>query len=555
MGKLEELQAKWGALKEERHAWEEEYEEISRLIFPRRDTWQRDDGQPTTKDRTVYDGTPIGALNLLANGLVGYLVSPSYPWFKLRIPLDQGSEIPGARQWLETCEQILYQNFHQSNFYEEIVETFKDGGATGFGTIFEEEDPARSVPVFHSVHNKEVFIAENAQGRIDTTFREFHTTARNAVQRFGEENVSDRTRELAETHPYERVRVVHSVYPRTDRDVTKIDAKNKKYASIYFEPDAGVVLNESGFDEARYHHLRWSTNSDEVYPRGPGYDALTDAKKSNAISKAMLKAAELSVNPPVNVPNDMLRRIKLSPGARNPYSPSGGRTEPIQMVGNYPIGRDREQALQQIIEQHFMVDFFLMLQRAPEGMTATEVMERQSEKAAVLGTVIGRISSELLDPVIKTTFKLAGKAGQIPDPPPALVEALEESGRKMQIEYVGALAQAQRRFYATRGMQQGLQAFMPLMEAHPALQDLINWDQAGRHLLEEYGVPADIIRDKDQLRQIRMRRQQARQQQQQQQQQMEAAEAYQNLKEAPQQGSPVSEIGKQMKQALQRGGA
>lgn len=539
---------KFKSLKDNRQTWEDEYEDISTYIFPRRSNWEDFSGDAKQQGQKIYDGTPIGALNLLANGLVGYLVSPATRWFKLRLPNDQHMSLPGVRVWLEKAEQVLYDEFSRSNFYEEIVEYFKDGGAFGTATMYVEEDLNQNLANFSTRHPKEVYISTNRYGKVDTVFRKFVMTPRQMADQFGEKNLSDSTQQMVTRNSEERVNVIHAVFPRTDRDVTKINNKNMPFASIYIEEDRPHLIKESGFRRLPYIVWRYATNSDEVYGRGPGYEALADVKKSNTISKSMLKSGQMLVDPPLNVPQQMRGSVRWVPRGLNYYQNPNEVVTPAQTGIQYEPGLEREQHLKQIIETHFMVDFFLMLERAPDGMTATEVMERQAEKAAILGSTIGRISSEFLDPVIDHAFEIAYRQGKIPTPPPALIELIQKQQSRMEVDYIGPLAQAQKRFHVSQGVNQSMQAIAPIMQMNPNVGDLIDWDQLGMEIMRSYGMPEKVIRDFKQVRQIRAAKQQQQQQMMQQEQTTEMMKAL--PEKMPDQGTAVSEINKQLTAAL-----
>lgn len=510
------------------------------------------DGEAHSQGTEVYDGTPIGALNLLTNGLVGYLVSPASRWFKLRLPNDQHMRLPGVRVWLEQVESILYDEFSRSNFYEEIVEYFRDGGAFGTATMFVQEDLANELPNYSTRHPKEIFLAEDKYGKIDTVFRKFVMTARQMEQSFGKENLSPSVADNLKNNPGERISIIHAVFPRTDRDVTKKNNKNMPYASIYVEESRSNILREGGFHRLPYVVWRYSTNSDEVYGRGPGYEALSDVKKSNRVSESMLKSAQMMADPPLNVPEELKGRVKWVPRGLNYYSNPNETVTPINHGIQYEPGMDREKHLQQIIETHFLVDFFLMLERAPDNMTATEVMERQAEKAAILGTVVGRIASEFLDPVIDLTFEIAYKQGKIPPPPPALLQLLQKQRGRLEIDYIGPLAQAQKRFHVTQGVNQSMQAIAPIIQMNPAVGDLIDWDQLGMEILRSYGMPEKVIRDMRAVRQTRERKQAQQQQMLDAQQTNEMVKSLPN--EKPDQGTAMSQINKQLTAALAKQG-
>ncbi|MCF7939680.1 MAG: head-tail connector protein [Spirochaetales bacterium] len=548
--KEQQILRKFEALKDDRQTWEQEYEDISEYIFPRRNNWDTFDGKARRQGAEIYDGTPIGALNLLANGLVGYLVSPATRWFKLRLPTEQLTNLPGVRAWLEKSEQVLYDEFSRSNFYEEIVEYFKDGGAFGTATMYVEEDLNRNLANFSTRHPKEIYLATNRYGQVDTVFRRFVMTARQMAEQFGEESLSPSTQRMVHDQPQSRIKVIHAVYPRTDRDVTKLNNKNMPYASAYIEEDASFLIRESGFQRLPYIVWRYSTNSDETYGRGPGYEALSDVKKSNKVSETLLKSAQMMVDPPLNVPEQMKNKVKWVPRGLNYYANPKEVVTPANTGKQYDPGLEREQHLKEIIETHFMVDFFLMLERAPDGMTATEVMERQAEKAAILGSTIGRIASEFLDPVIDHAFEIAFRQRKLPAPPPALIQAVQTQGAQLEIDYIGPLSQAQKKFHVTRGVNQSIQALAPVMQMNPQVADLVDWDQLGMEIMRSYGMPEKVIRDLKQVQQMRKQRQQQQQQMMQQQQANETMKALPN--EMPEDGTAMNSINKQLAAAISK---
>jgi hypothetical protein len=187
-------------------------------------------------------------------------------------------------------------------------------------------------------------------------------------------------------------------------------------------------------------------------------------------------------------------------------------------------------------------------------MTATEVMERQAEKAAVLGTIIGRVSSEFLDPVIDLTFDYAMKGKRLPPPPPEFAKAMIQSGGRIEVDYLGPLAQAQKKFHVTQGATQSIQAIAPIMQMNPNVADLINWDQLVMEMLRSYGMPQKAVNDLRDVAKIRQQKAAQQQQMMAMQQEQQLIDKYPMDKEAPQ-GSPMEEIGKQLTQALRGGQA
>ena len=70
-------------------------------------------------------------------------------------------------------------------------------------------------------------------------------------------------------------------------------------------------------------------------------------------------------------------------------------------------------------------------------MTATEVLERASEMARILGATYGRLQSELLTPLIVRAVSILRRRGDIPD--------VRVDGRVVGLQYRAPLAPRPRR--------------------------------------------------------------------------------------------------------------
>ena len=106
---------------------------------------------------------------------------------------------------------------------------------------------------------------------------------------------------------------------------------------------------------------------------------------------------------------------------------------------NFPVA-DLGGQMQEIrgrINESWFVDMFLMISQEDDVRTATEVAIRNEEKLLVLGPVLTRVQTEILDPAIDRVFNIMSRNGMLPPPP----EELE--GKDLRVEYISMLAQAQ----------------------------------------------------------------------------------------------------------------
>ena len=120
-------------------------------------------------------------------------------------------------------------------------------------------------------------------------------------------------------------------------------------------------------------------------------------------------------------------------------------------------------------------------------ITAREVAERHEEKLLILGPVLERLHTELLDPLIDRTFNILQRNGVLPLPPPEL------QNRELSVEYVSVLAQAQR--LVNTGAIDRLTMFTgELSKVWPEARHKINIMQSVDEYAEALGVDPAIVR-------------------------------------------------------------
>ena len=525
-------------LEEIRKPWELIWKDVAEYVVPIRSDIEQSGKEGERRGTRVYNGTAISALQLFADGMHGYLISPSIQWFRLRMADASQNEHPEVKLWLQEVEKLLYGVFQRSNFYQAMSAYFEDGGSIGTATIYSEEDIGSGRVIFQTIHPAQIYIAENIHGMVDTVFRKYRISARNAVENFGD-RVSDRIKNASKNNPYEKFEFIHAVFPRKERVPEKNDARNMPYASYWVEVSSQQVVRESGYRVMPYAVWRYKKGSDETYGRSPAILALTDIMTLNQISKTMLGVANLAADPPYNVPANMKGRVRIVPGGINYYEDANMVVTPVRLANNYPVGVDREDRVRQIIEEHFKVDFWVMLARSERQMTAVEVMERQGEKAVVLGAAIGRLISECLNPIIDRVFQIELDAGRLPPVPDILLE----QGGDIDVDYMGPLAQAQKRLFKTYGIIHGLEGIRPIASIRQDVLDIIDFDEITREVLESSGFPQKAIRPREQVQAIRQARTEEIQAKEMADQLEQATDAVKKLAEADQvTGGSISEL-------------
>ena len=495
------LMKRFGSLKTYRSNWESHWQEIGDFVAPNKGniTKKRTHGDKNTE--RIFDGTAQFAAELMASSMHGMLTNSGTPWFSLRYTDDEFETDDTSKEWLEAATDTMYVEIGRSNFHEAINELYFDLVTFGTAVMFVDTDKEGTLR-FSTRHISECYVSEDEFGRVDTVFREFKMPARAAVAQFGEENITQRLLKKSQSDPYDMVELLHVVMPRYERDTVKIDAKNKPVASIYLDPGDKKIISESGFDEFPYMVPRFRKASYENgYGRSPAMTALSDIKMLNEMSKAVIQAAQLQIHPPLLVPDDgFILPVRTVPGGLNFYrSGTRDRIEPLNIGANNPLGENQLEQRRTAIRAAFYVDPLVTGNRP--GMTATEVIQKSTEKMRILAPLTGRLQSELLRPLIDRIFNLISKKKGFAPAPETM------AGNEIDIEYVSPLAKAQRQ----GDVQASLELFQflaPLMQVDPNVVDFLDVDGLAKHIIKTTGVPASVVRGAEEVAAIREQKQQ-----------------------------------------------
>ena len=533
MATFDYIRKRLDKLEADRGTWESHWQEILDYVMPRKAeiTFLRSRGEKRTE--VLFDSTAITANNLLAASLQGTLTSPSLPWFSLKLRDDDANKVRDIQIWLEDTARRMYAVFNESNFNTEVHEMYLDLCSVGTSAIFVEESNEGFLQGglnFNTLHIAEYFIQENSTGRVDTLYRKYKMTARQAVQEFGEDNVGTKIKEALKAKPDTQFNFIHAVEPTADYERATGKAKTKlPFHSCHVCFEDKMVVRTGGYNEFPYLVPRWSKATGEIFGRSPSYNALPDIKTLNKAVEIGLKAWAKAIDPPLLVTDDgVIGRVRMTPAGITVVR-SDTAIKPLQIGSNWQITDLKENQLRTAIRQAYYSDQ-LQLQEGPQ-MTATEVQVRYELMQRLLGPTLGRFQTEFLNPLIERVFGIMMRADALMPRPEAM------SGMNMDIEYVGPLARSQRMEEAI-AVERLYQLAMQVVQVDPTVMDVINHEQAIRMRATLLGVPKTVLRGEDEVAEIREQRAAAQQQAQ------EQAMAQQQADTALSQGKAMTEMSK-----------
>jgi len=124
------------------------------------------------------------------------------------------------------------------------------------------------------------------------------------------------------------------------------------------------------------------------------------------------------------------------------------------------------------------------------------------------------------------------------------------SGAQIKVDFMGPLAQAQKKFHESAGIQGGISLIGAIGNISAAALDVIDFDQTLKSGLEGLGFPQIAVREDDDVAKLREERAMQEQQQRQQAEAMEQQKQFMGnmdkLNQPVQPGSALDMMGKQM---------
>lgn len=521
-GIREQLHRRTKAMLDIRESWKPFWRDVRDYMLPDHGYMLDDsDGNKMNegdqRDDKIFNSTATDALDVLSAGLLSNLTSPARPWIKL-VPDDIGLMNYGpAKEYLSMVEKQMFFVFAKSNVYNALHHTDLElgGFCTGAMAVLETFNTVIRCRPFTA---GEYALAMDHEGILDTFYRDIRMTARQMAQQFGENNLSQAVKTALERKPDTEFNVCQFIEPNDDKMNVR-DAMGRKYRSIYYEKTCGEdkVLAVGGYDEFPIMAPRWTVTGNQIYGRGVGYKVLRDVKMLQEMEKQKLLALAKQVEPPMRAPGSLKNdNINSMPGGITYYDDA----DPKGLSPLYEVRMDLSQlaASIQVVENRIREgcynDLFKMMANLDDReRTAREIAERHEEKLIMLGPVVTRMRSELLDPLIDRTYEIMHRMGILPPPPPEL------AGMNLNVEYVSPLAQAQK-MVGAYGLEETVAFAGNLAAMDPNVLDVIDFEKALRFAADIKGVDPTIIRSPEEV----AKRAQAKAQQQQQAMALAAAE-------------------------------
>ena len=313
----QQIFTRFSTMRKDRAVWESHWQEIAERVLSRQAEFTGERTPGDKRNTAMYDATAALALERFAAAVESLLTPRSAKWHTLRSNNPMINKDPEVKAYFDEVENIIFANRNnpKANFASQMHEGYMSLGAFGTAGTFVDEAPVKGVQ-YRAIHLADLFVAENHAGLVDTVYRRFEVSARVALQMFEDGDLSDELRKCAEEKPDERIKLLHVVMPRSDRDPQRSDRKNAAFFSGYYEVKTKQLIEEGGFDTMPFIVNRYNSGPRETYGRSPAMTILPDIKMLNEMSKTVIRAAQKVVDPPLLIADEgVIFPINTNPGA------------------------------------------------------------------------------------------------------------------------------------------------------------------------------------------------------------------------------------------------
>lgn len=525
----EKLEYRLEELRAVRQTWDPTWIDISEQTIPyktaiMRSAWAKKN-RGDKRDQKIYNNTPVRAVRTLTAGMMAGITNPTREWFELTVEDPSLADRQDVRRWLDDVQRLLLQSFQESNWYDTLVQAIYPALATvGVCAVFQEEDEATGLITYHPKKLGTYYLDVDHNDQVDTYMSEESWTTRQLKAKFAQpgDRLSHKVEQAWRDRQFnQRFDVVHAVVPNEEYEPGRIGAEGKRWLSVWYEKNLpakkqedGGLLRVSGYEEFPVLAPRWSAEPGDAYGHGPGWDARGDCRVLQLRERRGMALVDKLADPPMRARGNV-KRASLLPGdttilGRDQSSVFEPAIDMPALASGLNVTEQSIARIEQRIEQTYHVDLwrFLLNDDRAQRATATEIEAVRQEVMLQLGPVLQAMDNELLEPAVNRAYMMKERAGEVPEPPAAMV------GSTVTVRFISILHQVQKTtgLGSVRTLLAEAGQFAQLV---PDALDNIDGDAVMKELARMTAVPPKLMRDEEQVEQLRQARAEQEQAQQQ----------------------------------------
>jgi hypothetical protein len=529
------------------------WDDVDRFVTSRRSHYNvgyiRGDSPNDEGGSDIYDDAAADAIQKFSDNFQAQTASPLIDWWmsRFRGPLRENQD---AMKWMDEAKEAATYEMNRSPFFEEYNEAVQDAVSHGVATMAGPEwNYEKSVLDYQSFHPREIFMWFDVHGRPLGWHHKFPLTGRQILSEFPDARLTEVFKKKIDENPFREFMCIHAIFKRSERDVKSIAATDKAWASVWVVETEKIVLKESGYDDDGVDMPMdtwvWRKGSNGLYCFCPATDSIYSVIMENNAAKSLLKAMQLSVEPPLIITEGVKGNVNFFPLGQTILHNANDKVAAFQFPTNFAVSVEQVNDLRKQLGTRFRADLFTMMADLPASTKAFTAAGVQGEKASGLIPIITRSSSQTLMPKLNKTMNILARQGRLPTPPQSIMQYAKSL---VDLEMMGPVATAAKRYLGQQGfnaMLAQLGEIENVTKGAPALFQAIiegfNPDEWRKFMVTSNSAPQKLLLDEKQLAMIRQQKADMLKQKQQDERMMMMAKAAHDGGQKPEQGSPTAQ--------------
>ena len=511
-----------------------------------------DDTSRTKKSRVIYDPTAIAAREVWSNGILGNYMPKSTNWWVQQMSDMKLMESKRVRKWLQETDEHLRAVLTQSgpdeaNYYNQKLVSINDAGVIGDSFMYIEHDEESGKQMFMCPHPREFRIRRDFWGRVVAIHHRFNKTIGQINDEFGEGSLSESQKLALVNSPNQKCQIIHAIYKNKDYEPGKAGVVNMKWQHKYLNVEFKKIIKDDGSETL--NPIPWSLNrpSTESYGRGIVSQMFVEILTANFMGRDILIASQQAARPAMLIPSSLKHKLRTGAGGKTFVGNKemqglkmGDLVSRLIDSSGYPFGENNHEKWQNMVDQRFGKSLFLSLNSADPSAYQNIDMVRgmQAERAVLMAPFLGTLGG-ITDREFDRIYEIELNSGRAPEVPD---EVLESQNGKIDIQYIGPLAQILKQYYETGNLLQTVQNMAAVMSVAPESDVVVDGDELMRKILESGNTPEDVVLSREDVAEIKAIAAQQQEQALQAQQAEQAAGMVPNLSKKVEEDSVLSQI-------------
>ncbi len=503
-------------------------DDCARFALPRDQDLRYQTGDEGGEKPQPVSGEMVNGVDRFVGWLFSNTVGSLSDLFMLKDLDEARNDLPSVSSWYSKLTEVLIKSIQNSNFSlssHEMMFSYA-GFGQGFHSAEMDELTGRIINKAYSAAGR-IWMTMDADGQPNGLYRKIEFTARQAVDKFGKENLPDDIVDAAgkENRAHDLFMFYYVVRKRAERKRELKTMQGRPWEGLWVahSDKADSLVDEKGFISFPYQCPRFYAVDGEAHGRGVVHKAMYDVRALQRARNDYFETIESAIKPPlVTNDEDTSETFDYRAGSVNLVE-DVSQIKEINTSSSIPAVKDLNEDLKGCVRSACYLDLVDIIdsQKVYQNPQTSELIERQI--SGIL-PVYSRLKSEFFEPyvsrilalMIERDSGLPPELRMIPQPP---AQVLRPDG-----SFLYTVALTMRLDSKIQRLQNSnLLTFyghaMSAAEAYaanPALDALIPKQKALRALAVNDNVDSDLINSESNEKKALAAQQQAAQQAQQQ---------------------------------------